>query len=260
MNTATRTDKRSKGKTRSMVAQQIRNLVPALELRSDDEIFSATTMEVTGASGDLNFGELQSLVCLTLIDPLEVDKSIGHLSRLTNLKINSADRPVSLPEEMAGLTSLKSLTLYCKNVGSISPAVFSMKSLETLNLDCMEIERVSLREIRADCDVFIRNHTARMKFAEKFFPRLGKCVTIALPDQRHATMKFNGSMLLKYYAKIRRAIFGIAKSATLVNKAAYRASERLYTPGASGFESEKRKWSQINSLENNCSTRKRRET
>ncbi len=260
MDTTTKTEKTAKDNTSSMVAQQFRNLVPTLQLRSDDEIFAATSMEIAGACGDLNFGELHSLVSLKLIDPVEVDKSIGDLSKLTKLDIISTNRTFSLPEEMEGLISLKSFTLKCKNVGKISAAVFSMRALETLNLDCMGIDDVSLSEIRADCDVFIRDRTARMKFAEKFFPTLGLSVAIVMPDREHATTKFKGSLLLKYYAKIERVILGVAKLATLVNKATWRASERLYTLGASGFQSEKRKWSQIVSLENHCSTRKRRET
>ena len=239
----------STSEAKLMVTLQLRNLVPALASCSDEDILSTKTLEITGARGGLNIGMLQGLVSLTLIEPFEVDESIGKLKGLERLDIRSSQQPLSLPIEMGRLTSLKSWTLYCKRVGEISPEVFSMESLKTLYLDCMEIERLSLREVPAGCDLCIRNHTARLNFAGKFFPTLGKDMILARPDHRHATVKFKAALVHRYYTKIDNKIYGVAKSAILVTKAIWRANERLYAPGGIGFRLEKRKWSQISSTE-----------
>lgn len=230
-----------------MVAQQLRELVPALALCSDEDILSTKYLQITGARGGLNIGLLQELVCLTLTEPFVVDESIGELKGLKILRITSSQQSLSLPEELGKLTSLESLSLYCKHVGEISPAAYSMESLKSLYLDCMEIERLSLREVPVGCDIYIHNHTARWNFGQKFFPTLGLDMILMRPDIPGATVKIKAADVHKYYAKIDNRIYGIAKCAVLVTKAVSRANERLYTPGGRGFQLEKRKWSQISS-------------
>ena len=230
-------------------AQMFRDNEPRLNDRSDDEIFKMERFHVTNAGRELEIGALANLLHLKLSEPKVIHKSIDRLKKIESLSIYSKNKITCLPTEIGKLKSIKKLTLCCGSLVNIPCQALSLGGLESLWLENIsnDMKHLPLRGLPSGCKIFMCSPKTIKIFQQMFFPRWGKIIPSGERTTRIAGMHLRRKALDTYYHKVDAAIFGVAKSYVIMAKTLSRARERMYRPGATGYLSEKRKWSEISS-------------